>query len=870
VGVHRPFPPEEIEQSIPARFAAQVRAFPERLAVKMGDDVLSYAELDRHANRIARALLAERVNTPEPVALVVEQSPTLIATILGVLKAGKIYVPLDPTHPLPRLEEALAHAQVGLVVADASHRALAVSLARCERTVLDVSRLDGGLSDQDPALALGPDLLAYVFFTSGSTGRPKGVFDCHRNVLHNIMRYTNNLRIGPDDRLTLLQAPSFSGTVSSLFGALLNGAAIFPYDLRRQGMGPALARWLRTERVSIYHSVPTIFRSAVEGGDRFPDVRVVRLEGDAASPVDVKLFRACFEPGSLLAVGLGATETGLSCQFLIDHETSLSAGPVPIGRPTPDMRISVLDAEGHPLPAGNAGELAVTSAHLALGYWNEPELTARAFVANADGTRTYRTGDLGRIRSDGLVEYLGRKDYRLKVGGQTIDAAEVEAALLALEGIRAAAVTTHATATGDARLCAYVVLDEPSRRRAALDLRRRLQRTLPAHMVPSTFVPVTDLPVSEHGKLDRRALQPPAASPRAPRGPLIERLDLVEAMLVEAWETVTGVEGLGIHDDFHDLGGDSLMAARIAAAIDASLGRTVPVDAIGRFRTIESLAAALRGGLGLPVGCSPVTIQAGAGLRPFFFVDVPWSNPFRYGEIGRAIGSERPLHVLRPFVAADYADPTACMESIAASRAADLRAMQPDGPYALGGWCYGAVVALEMGRQLRAAGQEVSLLALCGITAHDFPTLVSPMSRWRYRCYRWSKDLGRPLRHAHRTAKMHGGRLRRLEPKGWPAYLGRMLVEVAPSRREQEALERRVFRRHAPAPYPGDVLLVLGGNDTRRYAVEAGAAWRGLARGRVVIAELAGCSLDRPEGAALSAVGAELKKALSRLEATRS
>jgi non-ribosomal peptide synthetase component F len=266
----------EIEQSISDRFEEQVQRHSKALAVKTREHAWTYEQLNAFANRIARSILRERSAKQQVAALLLDQGAPLIGAILGILKAGQIYVALDHTHPVARIAWMLDDADAFLIITDTEHLALAQSLSTNRRRVINVDDLLSDEATENASLPITPDSLAYLFYTSGSTGKPKGVVDTHRNVLHNVMRYTNNLCITASDRLTLLQSASFSGAVSSMFGALLNGASLFPFDLRKEGTA-SLARWLQDEAITMYHSVPAIFRSFLLGNITFPFVRVVRL-----------------------------------------------------------------------------------------------------------------------------------------------------------------------------------------------------------------------------------------------------------------------------------------------------------------------------------------------------------------------------------------------------------------------------------------------------------------------------------------------------------------------------------------------------------------------------------------------------------------
>ena len=593
-----PFPRADLEGSLTARFMRQVARDPHRLAVKMGAAVLSYRALDRAANRVADAICDRIGGGNEPVALLLPQSVDQVVAVLGALKAGKIYVPLDPAHPPARLGEAVADAGARLVVTSTRFAGLAGAVGPSTPAVeVDALRDDAdGLATEAPAVAIRPDAGAYIFYTSGSTGRPKGVLDTHRNVLHNVMRYTNTLHLTSDDRLTLLQGPSFSGAVSSLFGALLNGATSLLFDVSREG-AERLAGWLAEEAVTVYHSVPALFRAIAPYGRSLPALRLIRLEGDRATPRDLALFREHFAPDCVLVNGLGATECGLVRQFFFTTACTVPDGVVPIGEAVEDMDVVVLDAAGRAAESGEPGEIAVRSAYLAAGYWNQPELTAARFVVEPDrpGTRLYRTGDLGRLRSGGMLELLGRRDGMAKVRGHHVEAAEVEAALLALPGVAEAAALVREDTPGETRLVAYLVAAGHDGLTPSA-LRQALAERLPDFMLPSAFVFLDRLPLDGNRKVDRHALPAPGASPStrtmaAPRTPR-------ERELARIWATVLDVETVGIDDDFFDLGGNSVLAALVLARAHATWGVEIDLATFAASPTIKALARALEGASG--------------------------------------------------------------------------------------------------------------------------------------------------------------------------------------------------------------------------------------------------------------------------------
>ena len=712
-----PFAKAAIEQSIGTRFEEQVRLRPGRLAVKSQGDAWSYSELNETANRIAHAILAARGSAEEPVALVLDQGVRLVAAILGVLKAGKIYVPLDPAFPRARIGSMLSDSQAPLILADEHTRALADEVASGRATVLDLGETAAGVPGEHPLPEIPPGANAYIYYTSGSTGRPKGVLDTHRNVLHNVMRYTNTLRISPDDRLTLLQGPSFSGAVSSMFAALLNGAAVFPFDVPKEG-ADRIAGWLRREAITIYHSVPSLFRHVATSGEAFPALRIIRLEGDRASARDIELYQKHFSEGCTLVNGLGATECGIVRQYFVGPETPVPEGVVPIGYPVEDMEILLLDESGRAVGAGEVGEIAVRSHYLGPGYWRQPELTAAAFGADPAGElRVYRTGDLGRMRPDGCLEHLGRKDSQVKIRGNRVEAAEVEAALLSIGTLKEAAVTTRQEGTGEPRLVAYLVpATDPAPTVTAL--RRHLAERLPDYMIPSTYIGMEALPLNANGKVDRRALPAPDGRRPALDEAFVAPHTMLQLQLALIWQSVLGVEPVGIRDSFFDLGGYSLLAVQMMDQVERVLDRKLPLSVLLAGATIEHLADAIQQDAG-EVRAPVVSVQPGGTQPPFFFLHGDYlSGGFYCANLARHLGPDQPFHALPPCGLEGQAVPSS-YEAMARRHLEALRSVQSEGPYRLGGLCNGGLVAFEMARLLAAHGQRVDVLVPVAASASN-------------------------------------------------------------------------------------------------------------------------------------------------------
>jgi amino acid adenylation domain-containing protein len=587
------FENEETEQSIPQRFEQQVRRYPDRLAVKTKSRQLTYAALNKIANRVARALLAQRGEGPESIALLLEHEALMIGAILGVLKAGKVYVPLDPSFPHARNAYILEDSQAGLIITNTEHRSLADSLSDDRHSLIDIDAIDPTLSGENVNLSIPADDLANIIYTSGSTGQPKGVVQNHRNALQVALRYTNGLRISAEDRLTLLQSYSVAGSVSNTLGALLNGASLFPYNVKEEGL-TRLADWLTEEGITVYHSVPTVFRqfaNTLSGKERFPKLRLVRLGGEPVSAGEVQLYKNHFPSDSIFVNSYGASEAASVLRYCVDKDTEISDAMVPVGYPLGDVEIQLLDDDGKAVAFNQVGEIAIKSRYISPGYWRKPDLTRATFVTDPqdEGERIYRTGDLGYMRLDGCLVVTGRNDFRVKIRGFRIEVAEIELALCGLTKVEEAVVVAHEDERGERQLVAYVVPD-PQQVPTTSELRNFLKDKLPDYMVPSVFVVLDKLPLTPNGKLDRLALPAPSlARPEldtnfvAPRTPAEERL-------AEIWEEVLGVERVGVHDDFFELGGHSLLATRVLSRVRSALRAELRLRDLFEAPTIAGLA----------------------------------------------------------------------------------------------------------------------------------------------------------------------------------------------------------------------------------------------------------------------------------------
>ncbi|MET7798192.1 amino acid adenylation domain-containing protein [Streptomyces decoyicus] len=568
--------------SLHERVAERAAANPDATAVTFGTESLSYRELDERANQLARHLVSLGAAPGQLVGLAVERGLQMLVGLLGIMKSGAAYVPLDSAYPTDRLEYMLRDSGAKVLV---THQGTQDRLCVDEVRVVDldadwpaISRLPVSA----PQVAVTGEDLAYVIYTSGSTGRPKGVAIEHRTVLNLLENTRPQFGFGERDVWTVFHSYAFDVSVWEMWGCLTSGGrvVVVPQDWARNPD----ATWalLRTEGVTVLSQTPSMFRALVESvvaadGAALPDLRWVVLAGEALEPKHLTAWFDRYGPGAARLVNMyGPTEATVYVthqEILAEHVHA--GGPMPIGRPLPSYRVLLLDEAGAPVPAGVTGELHVAGAGLARGYLNRPELTAERFPRNPfgePGERMYRSGDLARWRTDGTLEYLGRADGQVKIRGFRIETGEIEAALVTHPRIADAAVVAHTDADRTI-LVSHVVAPGWSEPHTA-ELREHLLTTLPEYMVPAVFLRLEELPLTPSGKVDRRAL--PAPLERVETSTAYEApATVTEEALVDIWQELLGVEHVGVHDNFFEAGGDSLLAVRMASRINAAFGTEV-------------------------------------------------------------------------------------------------------------------------------------------------------------------------------------------------------------------------------------------------------------------------------------------------------
>jgi amino acid adenylation domain-containing protein len=744
---------------------AAARRAPDAPAVIDGERSLTYSELDARANRLARALALGTEAPTARVGILLERGIDLVIAMLAAWKAGGAYVPLDPEQPAERLGFIVEDAGVTRIVTSAS---LLPRLGPTARRVLCVDRdaeaiargsADPLVRDEDSAR------LAYVMYTSGSTGAPKGVRIPHRAIAR-LVCGTDYVSLEPGDVVAHVANPAFDAATFEVWGALVNGARIVVVPKLVALAPSAFAAFLEASGITTLFLTTALFNQmARDAPAAFARCRSVLFGGEAVDPRWVRAVLAAGPPRRLLHV-YGPTE---ATTFATWHEIRAvpdDAVTIPIGRPIANTEAYVLEAGGEPAAIGIPGELCLGGPGLADGYLNRPELTAERFVHHpfsADAAaRLYRTGDRVRRRGDGAIEYIGRLDRQVKIRGHRIEPGEVEAAIARHPQVREAFVDVRGDTPDTRQLVAYVVAAAAGPPPA--NLLGDLKRTLPAYMLPANIVWLKALPLTPAGKVDWRALPAPASA-RAARPPGTGPRDAFEEVLVAIWERVLGVSHLGIFDHFFEHGGHSLLAARLMDEIEHETGLGAPLSVLFTDDTIAGVAHALRAAR--PPRSAPIVALNAAGRRPplvFLHGDLAGGGLY-CRSLANALGPEQPLYVVEPHTLQEGAIPDT-IEAMAADRIAVLRALRPRGPYCLGGYCNGALVAFEMARQLVAAGEIVPAVFAIETRGPQAATAPAPGERYvvldRAGGYRellprdW--DTEAQLRYLHAMQRYAGGR----------------------------------------------------------------------------------------------------------------
>jgi amino acid adenylation domain-containing protein len=703
-------------------FEAQAERTPDAIAACFEDEQLTYQQLNQRANQLAHHLCALGVRAEVTVGMCLERSLDTVVGLLAILKAGGVYLPLDPEFPKERMAFMLADAKVAVLLTQQS------LLARLPETTAKVVCLDSGLTSfaQEDTGNLDcpilPANLAYVIYTSGSTGQPKGVLISHAAIADHCRDIQKYYQLSSKDRVLQFASLSFDVSLEQILPTLIVGATLVLISAK---MWPITDCYKNISQLGLtVLNLPTgYWQELVRNWSDLPDwkpdfqPRVFIVGGDILAADFLALWRRTPMSSIRLINAYGPTEatiTATAFEIPQGDQEDRVLERIPIGRPLANREIYILNQYGNPVPVGVPGEVYIGGAGLARGYLGRPDLTAENFIPNpfgdTPGDRLYKTRDLARYRSDGNIEFLGRVDRQVKIRGFRIEPGEIETALRQHSSVRETVVTLRETVNGEKELVAYVVSQRDSTA-TANELRGFLKNKLPDYMMPAAFVPLDVLPLTPSGKVDRGALPEPERTSSQPGTTFVAPRNAMERHLIELWEEVLGIQRIGVTDNFFELGGHSLAAVRLFALIESRLGKKVPLAVVFEGATVEHLARILQDAW-LNRRSSLVALKSSGSRPPLFLIHPAGGHVFPYIHLVNCLTPDQPCYGLQARGLEEGKEPHSRIEEMAAYYISAMRTVQAEGPYLLGGWSMGGVVAFEMAQQLYAQGQETAFLAL--------------------------------------------------------------------------------------------------------------------------------------------------------------
>jgi amino acid adenylation domain-containing protein len=710
---------------------------PDKTAITFGEQKITYKLLNESANRLAAILIENNVKKGDKVAFALDRSAEMVIVLLAIMKAGAVYIPLDPQFPLNRINYMLDDSKAAVLLTSKNHKGKYQSNAK-ELLIEDIREILTNYPSTDPEVEVSGTDLVYILYTSGSTGNPKGVQIAHHNLVNFLVSMQQEPGITNMDKLLAVTTISFDIAGLELFLPLLTGAEIIIADTASSKDGRVLLDIIKKEKISIMQATPYTWRIMLEAGwDKTTPLKVIC--GGEALPIELA-SRLINLTTSFWNV-YGPTETTIwSTIKKITAEDKV----ISIGRPINNTSIYILDKFLNPLAPGVAGEIYIGGDGVAQGYLNMPELTAEKFIddtfSKQPGNKMYRTGDLGKFMPNGEIECLGRIDSQVKIRGYRIETGEIEYQLAKERDVKEAVVIARADNHGVDKLVAFVVTsyaDETLNAAAQVQIwKDALKKSLPDYMVPDNFITIPAMPLTPNGKVDRKALAKHGISAALEADTYVAPRTDIEKLVTDIWIEYLGIKKIGVHDNFFELGGHSLIAVQVMARIEKETGKRLPLAALLETSTIEKLAQLLELGAKSITWDSLVPIKPKGNKMPMYMVHGAGLNVLLFNALAINMSSDQPVYGLQAKGLNGVDEPLTKIEDIATHYINAIMGQNPTGPYALAGYSFGGIIAFEMARQLEALGKEVKMLAMFDTYAyrspHFDPLLIKSYKRARF------------------------------------------------------------------------------------------------------------------------------------------
>jgi aspartate racemase len=718
-----------------------VEESPENIAVVHEDSTLTYSQLNSKANQLAHKLRNLGLEPEDQVGIFVERSVEMVIGILGILKAGCAYLPLDPNHPADRLNYILEDSGVAAVLTQADLLDRLPS-KKIHQLILNQWEDFIDQSESNPLSGAGPKHAAYVIYTSGSTGEPKGVTIEHHSLLNFTEWAREDWEIGPNDRVLQFTSMSWDTHIEEIFPTLCSGGTLVLRTDTMIDTFQGFIEFIQKEEISVIN-LPTPYWHELTDAIEYqklsipPSIRLVIIGGDRANHHRVASWLKNLHPDVRLVNTYGLTECAcIVTQIDLTTEFNPDREVVPIGKPINNAQIYVLDQHMKPIPVGLPGELWIGGAGIARDYINKPQLTKDVFhqnpYAKTPQNRFYRSGDIARHLPDGNLEMLGRIDSQVKIRGNRIELGEIEVVLSKHKAIKEVLVVARSNdrhpdpnLVGEKHLIAYY-LSEQNIKRDDLeeDFRNFLRDKLPDYMIPTFFIKLETFPLNPHGKVDRKALPPPDKSDIERAYAYIAPRNSIESQLVNIWQQVLGVQPIGVKDNFFDLGGHSLLAVRLFSLIEKEIGIKLPLMTLFDAPTIENQSKSLLSRQEKTDPTWVVDVQTGGSKPPFFCVSPSVIDVITYRELSRNMGEDQPFYALYSERMGSWREGAEHLETIAKQSIEKIREIDKQGPYFIGGYSAGGIVALEIATQLKKQGFDVGLVVLFDTFGPNYPRLL--------------------------------------------------------------------------------------------------------------------------------------------------
>ena len=838
-------------------FEQQAAKTPEMTAVVSEGTSLSYRELNERANQLAHYLRKRGVGPEVLVGICLNRAPELVIGLLGIWKAGGAYVPLDPSYPRERLSYMMRDSAAKFLLTSGELKRLIPS-ADDKAILLDSDwKQIAKESSANPESGAVPSNLAYVMYTSGTTGEPKGAMIPHSGLANYLTWAIGAYGVEAGQSVPVHSSISFDLTVTSLYPALLAGGKV---ELLREDVGAQslIAALKKTENRSLVKITPSqleLLSQQLSPQEAASVTKTLVIGGEALLAENLVLWRE-FAPATRLINEYGPTETAVGCCVYEVRTDDPRTGPVPIGRPIANTQLYVLDGNLQPVPAGVKGDLYIGGDGVARGYLNRPELTERNFIADPfsgkSGARLYQSGDLARYRRDGTLEFLGRADGQVKVRGYRIELGEIEAALAAHPGVQSCKVLAVEHRPGNKQLVAYAIL-QGNESLSAEEVKDFLKLSLPEFMVPAQIVFLDSFPLTQNGKLDRRALPAPTHGNISAAHEFVAPRTEAEKKVAAIWAELLNVEQVGIHDDFFDLGGNSLLAIKALSRIRAEFEADLPLATLLQAPTVGQLGALLHNRDFIPSWSLLVPVRAGGTKPPFFLMHALGGNVLDYRRLVNHLESDQPVYAFQAQGLDGNLIKDAALEEMAADYVAELRSFQPEGPYFLGGFSLGGLLALEAAEQLTAAGQKVALVIMIQSThpeAVDNKPNTPAFQRMWYQVQKdagleWENLLHNPKGYASERLVHLWDAVRARASIAYQKMTGKDLSQSPEWSKlylfEAVGLEhKKAMDKYRPGPYGGDVLLIRAGEQLAGLIADEHLGWDRTLHGKLDVCEVPG------------------------------